>query len=96
MNDQNVLVSSVTYLETDEITNAVIAIAKLIDTRGPPYPDDIKLLRLQRTRRKVTPSELRRHAVKKFVMFLAESDEAIASLPAVKKMLAATYYKDTE
>lgn len=96
MNEQSVLVSSVTYIETDEITKAVEAIAKLIDERGPPFPDGITLLRLQRKRKKVTPSELRRHAVRKFVTLLAENDEAIASLPAVKKMLSAPYYKDTE
>lgn len=92
MPDEKALIKSVTYFETEPMNAALEAIAALLHKRGPPALDGMVMLRVHRTRRKVSPSELRRHMIRRGIERFAEMDPEIADLPEVKECLASPYY----
>ena len=79
MVDEKALLKTVTYLESQEIYDALVAMSEL--------------LKIKRVWVHVTPSELRRHFIRRGFESFAGLDPDIAELPEVKAVLGLDYYK---
>jgi len=91
MVDEKTLLKTVTYLESQEIYDALVAMSELLNAKKT-LPDGMVLLRIKRVRVHITPSELRRHFIRRGFELFARIDPDIAELPEVKVVLGMDYY----